>query len=518
MIRPPLYSRTGNTSPTAGTDTKSMAIGPSSAPTGNGPGGAAGEVNSSSDRSLLDKAQTFSMFAVQHVEEVRQALISTADTKALIVGDGNGNSFGRKNSTDITAAFGELTAAYEKLSSLKWDVARMEFEDMHRVQAGMVNKYSNAPVGSKAEGKIEKRIKMVTVADSEDAIMESRGVKDHPWQGQDDDMNPHDWISDAFLKAMSSEEDDEGGDSFPINGNLASLNATAEPYPNTSTPPGFKSESTDLKADLNDAEEQQADGSVHTKPTMQSLTSIASEISSLHTSQPYSDDDDDDQDTESDYSDSSSSSEELPPMENFDYVYKGGYAMQVSGGKETKGVVPKTVKRVLIDPSVKSIEEGAFQGCNVLESVTIPSSVEAVGDNAFRKCSKLKKVTFLTKGPKSHRRKLWNQKRDEKKEEKQSYRRSASAPSSITEPRSSRLRYIGEWAFFNCSSLAAVKLPYGLESIGTRAFQRCSSMSVTELPKTLTSVGENAFVGCPRETKAAYECWEKEQSNKKFHM
>lgn len=439
------------------------------------------------------------MFAVQHMEEVRQALIRTADTKSLIVGDENCNrDFGYKNGTEITAAFHELTAVYEKLSSLKWDVARMEFEDIHRAQVGIELKSSKKTIGPKTDGKIEEHAKKTTVADSEDAITGSRGVKDHPWQEREDEhMNPHDWISDAFLKAMSSDEDDEGGDSFPINGNLDSLNAIAISAKTARTPPGFKSESNEQRAGLNDADEQLADGSAHTKPTIQSLTSISSEISSLHTSYPPTDDEDDDDDTESYYSDTSSSSEELPPIENFDYVYKGGYAMQVACGKETKGVVPKSVKRVLIDPSVKHIEEGAFQGCNVLMEITVPSSVEAVGDNAFRKCSKLKTVTFLTK----------SQKRDEKKEDS-----SASAPSSITETRSSLLRYIGDWAFFNCSSLAAVKLPYGLESIGTRAFQRCSSMSVTELPNTVTSVGENAFVGCPRQTKAAYDRWEKEHA------
>jgi len=219
-----------------------------------------------------------------------------------------------------------------------------------------------------------------------------------------------------------------------------------------------------------------------------------------------------DEDLESEFSDTSSSSEELPSIENFDYLYKGGYAMQVSGGKETKGVVPKSVKRVLVDSSVKVIEEGAFQGCNVLDTITVPSTVEAVGDNAFRKCSKLKNVVFLTKAPKLRRRKKnWIQKQDKQKKEKHSNQRPGLSPPSIMGQRSSRLRSIGQWAFFNCSSLVNVELPQGLASIGTRAFQRCSSMSLAygKLPKTLTSVGENAFNGCLPQTKAAFERWEK---------
>lgn len=520
MSRPPLYSRSGDISPTAGEEAK-MAIGASISPRGCGQDGEKDGESYSPAASLLEKAQQFSLFAVQHVEEARRTLLRTADSQTLI-NDDNTNPFGGKNGVEIAAAFEQLAAAYDKLSSLKWDAARREFEDSHRVQTELDAKYSKGPIGSNKNAKVERRVTALTATESGEPIMESRGVKEDPWQ--DDEMNPHDWISNAFLKgAMSSEEEDEDGDCFPVNGHLASLNATAEPFPaasmsakSASTPPGFKSESALQKAESNEAEDEQVvDGSDQTKPTMQSLTSISSEISSLHTSsQPCTDDDydddEDDEDSNSEYSDMSSLSDELPSMDNFDYLYKGGYAMQVSGGKETKGVVPKSVRRVLVASTVKKIEEGAFQGCNVLESITIPSSVEAIEDNAFRKCSKLKRVVFLTRAPKSRRRKqLWDQKRDEKKEEKQ-FRRSSSAPSSITEPRSSRLHSIGEWAFFNCSSLAAVTLPHGLESIGSRAFQRCSSMSITEMPKTLTSVGENAFVGCPRETKAALERWEKE--------
>lgn len=162
--------------------------------------------------------------------------------------------------------------------------------------------------------------------------------------------------------------------------------------------------------------------------------------------------------------------------------------MKASNGKEIKGKVPKTIKHVLIDSSV--IDEGAFQGCNVLESVTIPSSVQEIRDNAFRKCSKLKRVKFLT----------------EKKRGKFGRRSTSTSTTSRT---SSKLRTIGEWAFFNCSSLESINLPIGLETIGTRAFQRCSVLNIEEMPSTLMTVGENAFSGCSRETRSVLEQWER---------
>ena len=511
MSKPPLYSRIGNTSPPpiAKAIDGSDFFGMSSDRT------AIGDFNTSNDYPLLDKAQQFSMFALQHVEEVRQALLSTADNKTLAIGGGDGYSFGGKNGAEISAAFEELTAAYEKLSSLKWDVARMEFEENNCGRMRTVVESSKG-VNFKSDVKVE-RVNMVAIPATDEAIKGSRGVKDHPWH--DDDTNSHLWISEAFLKAAISSDEDDGGVSFPINGDLASLNATAKFFPliaptanAASIPPGFKLSELLNERVEEDTDLEQVNGATIVKPEMQqSLPSISSEVSSLHTSSPLNTDNDsnDDHDSLSDYSKASSSSDELPSLDNFDYLYKGGYAMQVSGGKETKGVVPKSVKRVLVDLSVKRIEEGSFQGCNSLESITISPSVEEVGNHAFRKCSRLKTVTFLTKSSKMRRQKLRGLRHDEKKEDK-AY---CSTPCFDTEPRSSQLRTIGEWAFFNCSALASVNLPYGLRSIGARAFQRCSSMSITELPKTLSNVGENAFAGTPLGTKAALQRWEKDQLN-----
>jgi hypothetical protein len=488
MSKPPLYSRTGDTpSPTAAKEIKWRAV---------------GNVNPSRDYPLLDKARQFSMLASQHVEEVRQALLSTDDNTTLVI-SGGGYTFGNKNEPEkpeISAAFEELIAAYDKLSSLKWNFARMEFEEVICDRT--------------RKNHIDEQLNMIAVPATNETIEVTRGVKHHPWQ--DYDSNPHCWISDAFLKAAISSDDDEGGDSFPMNSHLTSLNATAEDFPTiastanaTSIPPGFIYSESPGGIDEESPggiDEEQVHNAANVKSTMlQSLASSSSEMSSLHTSSPVNTDNDslDDHDSVSDCSQVSSSSDELPSLDNFDYFYKGGYAMQVSGGKETKGVVPKTVKRVLVDNSVKRIEDGAFQGCNLLESITISPSVEEVGNHAFRKCSRLKTVTFLTKSTKLRRRYSRSLEHDEKKEEERV----------CTEPRSSSLRTIGEWAFFNCSELGSMNLPHGLRSIGARAFQRCSSISITELPKTLTSVGENAFVGTPLVTKAAWQRWEKDQFN-----
>lgn len=55
---------------------------------------------------------------------------------------------------------------------------------------------------------------------------------------------------------------------------------------------------------------------------------------------------------------------------------------------------------------------------------------------------------------------------------------------------------ISDECFYNCSSLTAIHLPDGIESIGSRAFSGCTSLRGILLPDSLTAIGAEAFAGC----------------------
>ncbi len=57
-----------------------------------------------------------------------------------------------------------------------------------------------------------------------------------------------------------------------------------------------------------------------------------------------------------------------------------------------------------------------------------------------------------------------------------------------------RVLKVGQWAFFNCSSLERVKMP-GVKVIGECAFYNCNRLVYIELDK-LEMVGERALIGC----------------------
>lgn len=62
---------------------------------------------------------------------------------------------------------------------------------------------------------------------------------------------------------------------------------------------------------------------------------------------------------------------------------------------------------------------------------------------------------------------------------------------------------IGDYAFYNCSSLTSVTIPEGVTSIGHGAFSYCSSLTGVTIPGSVTEVGDGAFQSCTNLTRAA---------------
>ena len=61
---------------------------------------------------------------------------------------------------------------------------------------------------------------------------------------------------------------------------------------------------------------------------------------------------------------------------------------------------------------------------------------------------------------------------------------------------SDHVNIIGDDAFGNCSSLTSITIPDGVTSIGVGAFSFCSSLIEVNIPNKVTDIGERAFRGC----------------------
>ena len=60
------------------------------------------------------------------------------------------------------------------------------------------------------------------------------------------------------------------------------------------------------------------------------------------------------------------------------------------------------------------------------------------------------------------------------------------------------MKYIGEYAFYDCDYITAVAIPDAVVTIGEGAFRECGALTSVTFPKNLTLIGDFAFMGCEK--------------------
>ena len=151
----------------------------------------------------------------------------------------------------------------------------------------------------------------------------------------------------------------------------------------------------------------------------------------------------------------------------------------------------KNITEITMPDSVTEIGEWAFRDCKNLTEITIPDGVTEIGDSAFLGCKSLTEITVSpdNKNYVSVDGVLFSKDMSALLVYPAGNERSTyTVPDSVTE--------IGNYAFYNCTSLSKVKLSNGLTKIGDIAFRDCKSLKEITIPDSVTEIGNYAFDYC----------------------
>ena len=181
------------------------------------------------------------------------------------------------------------------------------------------------------------------------------------------------------------------------------------------------------------------------------------------------------------------------------------------------------VKKVVLPNSVTTIGKDAFYGCTNMENINIPNSVISLGDSAFSKCTSLKSITLpqsiqfvgddvfgnctsletitVSKGvPLNNVTMLEGTEWLNIEREKglviinDILLDGTNCEGKVVIP--SKVKQIGEGAFYQARYITSVTIPDSVTSIGSYAFKECSRLTKVIMGKGVKSIGHFTFFGC----------------------
>ena len=143
---------------------------------------------------------------------------------------------------------------------------------------------------------------------------------------------------------------------------------------------------------------------------------------------------------------------------------------------------------ITIPNSVTSIGYSAFYRCTSLTSIAIPNSVTSIGYGAFRACYSLTSMVVEPGNTTYDSRENCNAIIETATNTLIAGCQKTLIPNTVTS--------IGEFAFWDCTSLTSITIPESVTSIGYWAFNECTSLTSITIPNSVTSIGVLAFAYC----------------------
>lgn len=152
------------------------------------------------------------------------------------------------------------------------------------------------------------------------------------------------------------------------------------------------------------------------------------------------------------------------------------------------------------DP-LTTIDKGAFNNCRNINNISLPEGVTTIGERAFYECIQLECITFGSKV-----KEFGNQAFDGCNALYSIHVASVGYWCDIkfANPTANPIYNSGSF-LINGKKVTDLVIPNWVEHIGNYAFYNCSTLSSIKIPASIKSIGEDAFLGCEGITKVEVE-------------
>ena len=152
---------------------------------------------------------------------------------------------------------------------------------------------------------------------------------------------------------------------------------------------------------------------------------------------------------------------------------------------------------VVLPSGVSEIGKNTFSYCDNITSITIPCSVVSIGEGAFRGCNLLESFMVESGNPAYHSA-------GNCIIETKTKTLVAGCGSSII-PDDGSVTSIGGFAFSHCDSLTSVTIPNTVTRIRAGAFHSCGGLVTVAIPSSVVDIGMFAFADCVSLANIDYE-------------
>ncbi|ELP83593.1 hypothetical protein EIN_078280 [Entamoeba invadens IP1] len=141
--------------------------------------------------------------------------------------------------------------------------------------------------------------------------------------------------------------------------------------------------------------------------------------------------------------------------------------------------------QIVLNETLKSIENNAFESCLSLKEIVLPKSLQYTGNRAFEKCCSLTKVSCendnIIYGTKCFAFCV-------SLKEVPVIKNINVAIESCKE--------ICDFAFYRCLSLIKIGIPKSVTKIGVFSFRKCVTLREIEIPKSVITIEDGSFYDC----------------------